>query len=144
MRFSMSSQLFATAATAGLDLTQRRIAKYLDLCERLQGMPRHLSQHSGGMVICQGRLDSVVPLEPATMPGTAKGLIFVTLEDETGNANVIVMPDIYEKYRQAVLEPKFVRVSGTVQNQDGIVHLRAEQIAPLEISAAEVSSHDFR
>jgi error-prone DNA polymerase len=54
------------------------------------------------------------------------------------------MPDIYEKYRQAVLEPKFVRVSGTVQNQDGIVHLRAEQIAPLEISAAEVSSHDFR
>jgi error-prone DNA polymerase len=77
-------------------------------------------------------------------PGTAKGLIFVTLEDETGNANVIVMPDIYEKYRQAVLEPKFVRVSGTVQNQDGIVHLRAEQIAPLEISAAELSSHDFR
>jgi error-prone DNA polymerase len=76
-------------------------------------------------------------------PGTAKGLIFLTLEDETGNANVIVMPDIYEKYRQAVLEPKFVRVSGIVQNQDGIVHLRAEQIAALAISAAEVSSHDF-
>jgi error-prone DNA polymerase len=76
-------------------------------------------------------------------PGTAKGLVFLTLEDETGNANVIVMPDIYEKYRQAVLEPKFVRVSGTVQNQDGIVHLKAEHIAPLQISAAEVSSHDF-
>jgi error-prone DNA polymerase len=55
--------------TAGLDLTQKRIAKYLDLCERLQDLPRHLSQHSGGMVICQGALDSVVPLEPATMPG---------------------------------------------------------------------------
>src|SRR5579859_5151836 len=55
--------------TAGLDLTQNRIAKYLDLCVRLQDMPRHLSQHSGGMVICQGQLDSVVPLEPATMPG---------------------------------------------------------------------------
>jgi error-prone DNA polymerase len=76
-------------------------------------------------------------------PGTAKGLIFLTLEDETGNANVIVMPDIYEKYRQAVLEPRFVRVSGIVQNQDGIVHLRAEQIASLVISAAELSSHDF-
>jgi len=76
-------------------------------------------------------------------PGTAKGLIFLTLEDETGNANVIVMPDVYEKYRQAVLEPRFVRVSGIVQNQDGIVHLRAEQIASLVISAAEVSSHDF-
>jgi error-prone DNA polymerase len=76
-------------------------------------------------------------------PGTAKGLIFLTLEDETGNANVIIMPDIYEKYRQAVLEAKFVRVSGTVQNQDGIVHLRAEEIAPLTISAAQVASHDF-
>jgi error-prone DNA polymerase len=55
--------------TAGLDLTQKRIAKYLDLCERVQDLPRHLSQHSGGMVICQGALDSVVPLEPATVPG---------------------------------------------------------------------------
>jgi error-prone DNA polymerase len=54
--------------TAGFDLTQKRIAKYLDLCLRVQDLPRHLSQHSGGMVICQGQLDSVVPLEPATMP----------------------------------------------------------------------------
>jgi error-prone DNA polymerase len=54
---------------AGLDLTQKRVAKYLDLCERLQDLPRQLSQHSGGMVIAQGALDSVVPLEPATMPG---------------------------------------------------------------------------
>jgi error-prone DNA polymerase len=77
-------------------------------------------------------------------PGTAKGLIFLTLEDETGNANIIIMPDFYEKNRQAVLEPRFVRVSGTVQNQDGIVHLRAEHIAPLGISASpEVPSHDF-
>ena len=43
-------------------------------------------------------------------PGTVKGLIFLTLEDETGNASVIVMPDIYEKYRRAVLEPRFIRV----------------------------------
>jgi error-prone DNA polymerase len=76
-------------------------------------------------------------------PGTAKGLIFLTLEDETGNVNVIVMPDIYEKYRRAVLEPRFIRVSGTVQNQDGIVHLRAEHIEALEVSAAQVASHDF-
>ncbi len=76
-------------------------------------------------------------------PGTAKGLIFLTLEDESGNSNIIVMPDVYEKYRRAVLEPTFVRVSGTVQNQDGIVHLRAEHIAPLLVSAAQVASHDF-
>src|ERR1700733_2625206 len=53
----------------GLDLRNPQIALYLDLCERVQVLPRHLSQHSGGMVICQGQLDSVVPLEPATMPG---------------------------------------------------------------------------
>jgi error-prone DNA polymerase len=76
-------------------------------------------------------------------PGTAKGLIFLTLEDEHGNANVIVMPDVFEKYRQDVLGPTFVRVSGTVQNQDGIVHLKAQHIEPLVVSAAAVESHDF-
>ncbi len=53
----------------GLDLTHPQIAVYLNLCQRVQALPRHLSQHSGGMVVCQGQLDSVVPLEPATMPG---------------------------------------------------------------------------
>jgi error-prone DNA polymerase len=76
-------------------------------------------------------------------PGTAKGLIFITLEDETGNSNVIVMPDVYERYRQQVLEPRFIRVSGTVQNQDGIVHLRAERLEPLTVSEAQLVSHDF-
>jgi len=54
---------------AGLDVSNAQIATYLDLCQRVQDLPRHLSQHSGGMVFCQGQLDSVVPLEPATMPG---------------------------------------------------------------------------
>src|SRR5208282_5406767 len=54
---------------AGFDLKHPRIAKYLELCVRLQDLPRHLGQHSGGMVICQGQLDQVVPLERASMPG---------------------------------------------------------------------------
>src|SRR3989475_100825 len=53
----------------GFDLNPPRVRKYWELCERLQDLPRHLGQHSGGMVVCQGQLDSVVPLEPATMPG---------------------------------------------------------------------------
>lgn len=76
-------------------------------------------------------------------PGTASGLIFMTLEDETGHANVIVMPDFYENNRAAVLYERFVFVSGVVQNQDNIVHLRAQRIGPLSVSAAEVQSHDF-
>jgi error-prone DNA polymerase len=54
---------------AGLDLRHPRIRKYFELCEAIQDLPRHLGQHSGGMVMCQGQLDSVVPLEPASMPG---------------------------------------------------------------------------
>jgi len=55
--------------TAGFNMRNARIAKYLDLCERMQNLPRNLSQHSGGMVICQGHLDSVVPIERASMAG---------------------------------------------------------------------------
>ncbi|HET9400018.1 MAG TPA: error-prone DNA polymerase [Candidatus Acidoferrales bacterium] len=54
---------------AGLDIENFRIRKFLELCRMTQDLPRHLGQHSGGMVVCQGQLDSVVPLEPATMPG---------------------------------------------------------------------------
>jgi error-prone DNA polymerase len=54
---------------AGLDLSDCRIRAFLDLTLALQDLPRHLGQHSGGMVVCEGRLDYVVPLEPASMPG---------------------------------------------------------------------------
>ena len=54
---------------AGLDLKHPKITKYLELTMRIQDLPRHLGQHSGGMVVCQGMLSSVVPLEPASMPG---------------------------------------------------------------------------
>jgi len=53
---------------AGFDLRHPRMRKFFELCVAVQDLPRHLGQHSGGMVICQGQLDSVVPLEPATMP----------------------------------------------------------------------------
>ena len=54
---------------AGLDMHNLHIKKFCELYVAVQDLPRHLGQHSGGMVICQGQLDSVVPLEPAAMPG---------------------------------------------------------------------------
>jgi len=54
---------------AGLDLAHPRVRKFFELYRMAQDLPRHLGQHSGGMVVCQGQLDSVVPLEPASMPG---------------------------------------------------------------------------
>lgn len=56
---------------AGLDLYDRRVALFINLWEQIRGLPRHISQHNGGLVICGGRLDRVVPIEPATMPGRA-------------------------------------------------------------------------
>ncbi len=55
--------------TAGLDPDQPRVRLFVDLWQRIQDLPRHLGQHSGGMVLCRGRLDEVVPLENASMPG---------------------------------------------------------------------------
>jgi error-prone DNA polymerase len=54
---------------AGFDLNHPRVSKFCELYRMAQDLPRHLGQHSGGMVVCQGALDGVVPLEPATMPG---------------------------------------------------------------------------
>src|ERR1700691_1325085 len=54
---------------AGFDVKHAHIHKFLELCMRIQDLPRHLGQHSGGMVICQGQLDRVVPLERSSMPG---------------------------------------------------------------------------
>jgi error-prone DNA polymerase len=76
-------------------------------------------------------------------PGTAKGIIFMTLEDETGTARVIISPDFYDQNRMVVLNERFVLVSGVVQNQDNIIHLKARSIKPLSISAATTPSHDF-
>jgi error-prone DNA polymerase len=76
-------------------------------------------------------------------PGTAKGIIFMTLEDETGTARVIISPDFYDKNRLTVLHERFVLISGIVQNQDKTVHLKARNIQPLVISAALTPSHDF-
>jgi error-prone DNA polymerase len=58
-----------TVAEAGLDLEEPRVRKLLRVWLKLQNLPRHLGQHSGGMVLAGGRLDEVVPLEPAGMPG---------------------------------------------------------------------------
>ena len=61
--------LDAQLASAGIDVTSERVRLLIDCVERMQGLPRHLGQHSGGMIVAAGRLDEIVPLEPAAMPG---------------------------------------------------------------------------
>jgi error-prone DNA polymerase len=76
-------------------------------------------------------------------PGTAKGFIFLSMEDETGIANVIITPDLYERERVVVTRSKFVLVEGALQNQDGVIHVKARRIQPLAFPNLEVASHDF-
>jgi error-prone DNA polymerase len=76
-------------------------------------------------------------------PGTAKGFIFISMEDETGIANVIITPDLYERERLVVTRSKFVLVEGALQNQDSVVHIKAKRIQSLAFNNLEVRSHDF-
>ena len=61
-------------------------------------------------------------------PGTAKGFVFLTLEDETGIANIIVRPDVYDAHRAAVVDAPFLLVEGVLQQQDGVTSVRAERL----------------
>lgn len=61
-------------------------------------------------------------------PGTAKGVIFLTLEDETGVVNVVVWRNIYETFRRAVISGRLLRITGRVQRADGVTHLIAQKI----------------
>jgi error-prone DNA polymerase len=86
----------------------------------------------GGNVICRQR------------PGTAKGFVFVSLEDETGVSNAIVAPDLFEQMRLLITEEPFLVIEGTVQNTENVVLIKAEKIRPLaheQLVASE--SHDF-
>ncbi|WP_433975262.1 DNA polymerase III subunit alpha [Tunturiibacter lichenicola] len=76
-------------------------------------------------------------------PGTAEGFIFLSLEDETGISNAIINPHLYERNRIAVTRGKFLRIGGTLQNQDGVINVRASALYVLTLSNVQVRSHDF-
>ncbi len=61
-------------------------------------------------------------------PGTAKGVIFVTLEDETGVVNVVIWAKVFERFRRAVIAGRLLRVTGRIQRDQGVLHVVAEQI----------------
>jgi len=85
-----------------------------------------------GNVICRQR------------PGTAKGFVFISLEDETGVSNAIVDPNLFERFRLLITEEAFLLIEGEVQNSDGVVLIKTRDIKPLMHEALVGSeSHDF-
>jgi error-prone DNA polymerase len=97
----------------------------------LAGIPNGQYLRIGGCVIARQR------------PGTAKGFVFLSLEDETGVANAIIMPDLFQKNRLLVTSEQFLMVEGILQNQDNVISVKARRVMPLSITRAETSSHDF-
>ncbi|MCC7125306.1 MAG: error-prone DNA polymerase, partial [Acidobacteria bacterium] len=111
------------------ELSRQGILRAIDL----PAIPAGRRVRTAGMVITRQR------------PGTAKGFVFLTLEDETGIANIIVRPALYATTRVVVNESPFLLVEGILQNQDGVTAIRAERFVRLQgfAEGASVDSHDY-
>src|SRR3989442_6801955 len=104
---------------AGLDLREPRIKKFFQLYQAVQDLPRHLGQHSGGMVICQDQLNSVVPLEPAAMPGR----VVVQWDKEDCADLGLIKVDLLGLGMMAVLEDSIQLIRDVYQEEVDLAHL---------------------
>jgi error-prone DNA polymerase len=125
----------ATGMTVGPHPMQYRRAEMKKMgiyraCDLAQ-LPNGRRLRVGGCVIARQR------------PGTAKGIMFMSLEDETGIANAIFTPDLLQKNRVLLISERFLMIEGILQNQDNVIHIRAEKVSPLSVTRAETVSHDF-
>ena len=77
-------------------------------------------------------------------PGTASGFIFLSNEDEIGVSNAIIHPKLYERNRVTVTRGNFLVIEGILQNQDGVISIKASATRLLKLSDVDVRSHDFR
>lgn len=109
------------------ELRSRKVLSAQDLKQRKDGE----FVRTAGCIIARQR------------PGTAKGFIFLSMEDETGITNVIVTPDLYDRDRLVVTRSRFLLVEGVLQNQDSVIHVKATRLIPLSDRALEMRSHDF-
>ena len=94
-------------------------------------VPNHAHVRIAGAVIARQR------------PGTAKGFVFLSLEDETGIANAIITPDIFQQNRLTVVGGRFLLIEGSLQNVDNVISVKAAHVSLLPVSEAPVVSHDF-
>ena len=137
---SMTDLERMTADYAGTGLTVGRHPMAMQRSElAIRGVQRAIDLPRGrngqrvrtaGMVITRQR------------PGTAKGFVFLTLEDETGIANIIVRPDLFAAEKTTIVGQPFLVIEGVLQNVDGVTSVKAERVTPLK-GLPSVESHDF-
>jgi error-prone DNA polymerase len=107
-----------------------------DRCKRqsdLAEIPHRGFVRIAGLVTCRQR------------PGTASGVLFLTLEDETGNSNIVVWPRVQETFRQALMTGKLLLIKGTLETREGVTHIIAGALYDYtpELTALPVASRDF-
>jgi error-prone DNA polymerase len=132
-------RLFADYRCTGLTIGMHPMRLHREQMDRLgviraadlARIPDGVLVRIAGSVICRQR------------PGTAKGFVFVTLEDETGIANAIVMPDLFDAQKLTIVEEPFLLIEGILQNQRGSVSVKASRTEPIRVDAAAAVSHDF-
>jgi error-prone DNA polymerase len=145
---------FAVQPLAVMDTGERVVADYAGTGLTVGRHPMHYwrKELRGGDVLSaaelRGRRDGEWVKAAGCViarqrPGTAMGFIFISMEDETGIANVIVTPALYERERVTVVRSKFLLVEGVLQNQDGVIHIKASRLTTLSDGAIAMRSHDF-
>ena len=137
----LAEEVIADYQSTGLTLRAHPLAllrqqRPFDQCRRqteLETLGNHRFVRVAGLVTCRQR------------PGTASGVVFLTLEDETGNINVIVWPAIQERYRQSLMTAQLLLIKGTVESREGVVHVIAGTLEDCSdhLAALTVQSRDF-
>jgi error-prone DNA polymerase len=108
------------------EMNALRVTRAIDLAQIPNG---RLVRIAGSVVVRQ-------------RPGTAKGFVFLSMEDETGIMNAIITPSTFDRFKFAVLGERFLLIDGVLQNQDGVISVKAARIQGLQAGAA-AESHDF-
>jgi error-prone DNA polymerase len=137
----LGQEVMTDYATAGLSLKQHPVALVREelkrrriICSKdLDHLPNGRWVNVAGLVLIRQR------------PGTASGIVFETLEDETGIVNLIVKPDIYERYRVAARHAGLLQADGYLQKQGQVVHVIAKRLFDLSelLQGHEFQSRDF-
>ena len=140
-RSTEGQNIVADYASLGLSLERHPLAllrgrlqtKGIITAQQLYGRRNNSYVRTAGLVIGRQR------------PGTASGVVFVTLEDESGYANVVVWPQVAQQQRKVLLKARLMAVAGVVQQQDGVLHVIASKLLDLShwLGALNARSRDF-
>jgi error-prone DNA polymerase len=138
-QMNLKERLHADFSGTGLTVGRHPMAYYRPEMDR-QGVRTAQDLHT----LRDGQLVKVAgAVIVRQRPGTAHGFVFLSLEDETGVANIIVEPKMFDRYKEALVRNPFLLIYGTLQNQQGSLSVKAGKVEAIDVNVIPVPSHDF-